>query len=444
VLDLETAIFVASVIAIVGLGLWHSWHTTRRVERRDRAVLDDSIARGLDVPASLHPVIDPAICIGSRACVDACPEKDVLGLIRSRGRLVAAANCIGHGRCAASCPVDAIKLVFGTATRGVELPQVSGEFESSVPGLYIAGELGGMGLIANAFEQAIQAVDAIASRLQAEGRAAAAAVDVLIAGAGPAGLAASLRAQELGLSYLCVDQARWGGAVRTYPRAKIVMTRPVRVPLYGPVKLNETSKEALLGLWDDILDRTGVQIRCETRVAGATRRDGWFDVELATAAGPEMVRARRVLLGIGRRGSPRTLGVPGDDGTNVTTHLIEPEKWAGKRIVVVGGGDVACETALALADQPGTEVTLLYRGEALSRPRAALRERLAASAESGRLRLELAVAIQRVEPGAIVYARSGDDTALAVDQVFACLGGTAPTAFLQRLGVDMVTKYGEA
>jgi len=438
----ETAIFLLVSSAIVAFGLWHSWHTTVRHERRERAVLDRSRRYGLDAPPSLHPVIDTAVCIGSRACVAACPEQDVLGLIAGRGTLVAGANCIGHGRCAAACPVDAIDLVFGTEVRGVELPDVSGSFESSVPGMYIAGELGGMGLIANAFEQAIQAMDAIADDLRGERRNGDDDVrDVVIVGSGPAGLAASLRARERGLDLLCIEQGHWGGAVRTYPRAKIIMTRPVRVPLYGPVKLRTPTKEALLALWDDILSHTGVTVQTETRLTGATVRDGVFDIE--TTAGP--LRARRVLLAIGRRGTPRPLGVPGGDGVNVTSHLLEPERWAGKRLAVVGGGDVACETALTLAELPETSVTLVYRGAHLARPKAALRERVERAAGDGSLTVRLATEVTRVASDALhVRSPGGEESALPVDQVFACLGGMPPGDLLRSLGIRVVTKYGEA
>ncbi len=438
-MSLEGLAFAAAVIAILGIGLWLSWRSTRRQHGRDLALLQDAKARGIDMPVSLHPVIDTTVCMGSAACVAACPEQDVLGLISGRGTLIAAANCVGHGACAASCPVDAITLVFGTEQRGVELPALSPQFETNQPGVYIAGELGGMGLIANAFEQAIQAVDAIAAELRDE-QPQPELLDLVVVGAGPAGLGGALRAKELGLRYACVDQAAWGGAVRTYPRAKVVMTRPVRVPLYGPVKLRQPTKEALLQLWDEIVRDTEVEVRTETTVTGVARDgDGW---RVDTSTGP--LHCRRVLLAIGRRGSPRMLGVPGDSGANVTTHLIEPERWAHQRLVVVGGGDVAAEAALALIEQPGTTVTMIYRGKSLYRPKPALRERVMAAAERGALQLRLETEVVRVDPDALVVSRDGVEERLVVDQVFACLGGAPPTRLLDQIGISMVTKYGEA
>ena len=445
----ETLIFVASTVAIIAFGLWHSWWHSKRTEARHMETLREARERGLDIPASLHPIIDPDICIGSAQCVRDCPEQDVLGLIAARGALLEAANCIGHGRCAAACPVDAIQLVFGTATRGVELPQVSGTFESSVPGMYIVGELGGMGLIANAFEQAIQAMEAIEVSL-AEDRAQGADVDegddvldVLVVGAGPAGLGAALRAKELGLSYACIEQDTWGGALRTYPRKKIVMTRPVRVPLYGPVKLRETTKEALLELWEKVIEQTGVEIRNQTKLLSATRRAGAFDIETSQGS----LRARRVVLAIGRRGTPRKLGVPGEDGTNVTTRLIEVERWAGHRTVVVGGGDVAVEAALSLSEQEGTSVTLVHRGAVINRPKAKLRDQLTRAQECGDIEVLFESQVTDIDQSRVLVGKkSGDGDAheLPCDQIFICIGGQPPRALLQRLGVEMVTKYGEA
>src|SRR5262245_5756189 len=193
---------------VVGGGL--AVHLRAEVMRRRREARAHAKAEkaGHAEPATLHPRIDEHQCICTGACVDVCPEKDVLGMIDSRPRLINPSACIGHGECLRACPVDAITLVIGSERRGVDLPLVAADFQTSVPGLYIAGELGGMGLIHNAVNQGTQAVRAIARSLGDAGAAArdsTGPVDLLVVGAGPAGLAAALCARSLGLSYAVLE-----------------------------------------------------------------------------------------------------------------------------------------------------------------------------------------------------------------------------------------------
>jgi ferredoxin len=151
------------------LAIW-AWYLRKRgaAEKRSLEARKDAEAAGLAEPVSLHPIIDPAICVGCGSCVRACPEQPehtVLGLINGKASLISAGDCIGHGACRVACPVGAISLVFGSEKRGVDIPTLSPEFESSVPGIYIAGELGGMGLIRNAPEQGA-APSSIAERVE--------------------------------------------------------------------------------------------------------------------------------------------------------------------------------------------------------------------------------------------------------------------------------------
>ena len=157
------------VSAAAGVAIFAgSIHLLRRVlrQRRDAAALREKIERNQHHPRSLHPVMDPDICIGSLSCLKACPEGDILGIVDGAARLVHADHCIGHGRCAAECPVGAIRLVFGTAERGVDLPEVDEFFESSRAGVHVVGELGGMGLIKNAITQGLQAAERLGDLLR--------------------------------------------------------------------------------------------------------------------------------------------------------------------------------------------------------------------------------------------------------------------------------------
>ncbi len=180
----------ALVYAAPLLLIWFAYLGLRqRADARAIAARDEAIASGLSEPASLHPKIDLGKCMGCGSCVSACPEGDVLGIINGKSELILPSECIGHGACREACPHDAITLVFGTETRGVELPHVGEDFQTNVPGLFIAGELGGMGLIRNAIKQGRQAMEAIRN-LDGIGREGS-GLDVIIVGGGPAGIAAS-------------------------------------------------------------------------------------------------------------------------------------------------------------------------------------------------------------------------------------------------------------
>jgi thioredoxin reductase (NADPH) len=426
------------IYALLLGGIWGFYGLVRRRRtRRSLARLEASRTDGLMEPASLHPLIDPSLCLGCGSCVPACPEGDVLGLVAGKAELVAPSNCIGHGACREACPLGAITLVIGTETRGVDIPMLSENFETNVPGLFVAGELGGMGLIRNAVEQGRQAIESVA-RLDGIGEGEG--LDVVIVGAGPAGFAASLAAQERGLRFVTLDQDTLGGTVAHYPRGKIVMTAPVYLPRYGKLKLRETSKEALLALWLDVQQRTGLEVRTEERVEGIERREYGFEVKSSRTS----YRARAVVLAIGRRGTPRKLGVPGEEREKVVYRLIDPERYAGLKVLVVGGGDSALEAATALAEVSGTDVTLSYRGEAFARAKPANRERVARAERGGRLRVRLGSQLACIEADAVRLEARDREERLPNDAVVVCAGGILPTGFLRSIGVEVETKHGTA
>lgn len=407
----------------------------RRRERTNLARLAEAREAGLTEPASLHPAIDPLRCLGSNACVRACPEGDVLGLIRGRAQIINATHCIGHGACRAACPHGAITLVFGTAKRGVDIPLLSPTFETNVPGIYIAGELGGMGLIRNAVEQGRRAMDAIRRQKGANGL-----LDVIIVGAGPAGFAATLAAHEHKLRYTTIEQESLGGCVFKYPRGKVVMTQPVKLPLVGKVKMRETTKEALLRFWQDIEKRTGVRIHYNERMDDIVKTEKGFIVKTTKGS----YETRTVLLAIGRRGTPRKLEVPGEERPKVVYSLIDPEQYRGQKVLVVGGGDAAIEAALAIADQPGTTVALSYRGEAFDRAKPKNRERLESMTKDGRLKLLMKSRVRAIATDGVQLDHDGRVVDLGNDAVIVCAGGVLPTPFLKKIGITVETKFGTA
>lgn len=411
---------------------------SRRREAQAEAAEVEARRQGLDEPVTLHPVVDPERCIGTGSCIDVCPEGDVLVLRNGQAFPVQPACCVGHGLCERSCPVDAIQLVFGTAKRGVDLPRIKGNFESNVPGLYIVGELAGMGLIRNAFEQGKQVVDAIMK--ERDSRREPGAADLLVVGCGPAGLATSLHALERGLGLTTIEREDIGGTVRLFPRKKLVMTRPLHVPGYGRLTGPEIPKERLMDLWGEIVQTAGLAVNTREGAERVVPRDGGFDV--VTPRGT--YRARRVVLAIGRRGTPRKLGVPGEELPNVLYHLAEAEAYARDRILVVGGGDSAVEAALALSAQPGNTVRLSYRGEKFGRLKPANRERIEQAIAAGRVEMLWKTTVQEIGRTEVRYRdeRLGVEQVVANDVVFIFAGGELPTAFLQACGVAIDTKFG--
>ena len=407
----------------------------RRIERGHVEQLKEAVEAGLVEPPSLHPVIDPLRCIGSGSCVTACPE-DALGIIQGKAVLVNASSCIGHGACLAACPVDAISLVFGTEKRGIDIPEVTPDFESNVPGLFIAGELGGMGLIRKAAEQGRQAIEAIRRRSGGKHE-----LDVLIVGAGPAGISAGLSAIEHKLRYKLIEQEpSLGGAVFHYPRNKIAMTAPVKLALVGKVKFGEVQKEKLLEFWQGVVQRTGLKIDFKVCMeAIETEGDGFV---VRTSTGP--MRARSVLLALGRQGTPRKLDVPGEESAKVVYRLVDPAQYAGQAVLVVGGGDSAVEAALALSEQQGTEVTLSYRSAAFSRIKQKNRLALDQAQRAGTVRVELESTVKDIGTAELRLQTKAGEQTLRNDAVVVCAGGLLPTPLLQKAGIRFATKHGTA
>ena len=317
-----------------------SEETKAGITERLRPKLSDAKKDGIHEPVSLHPVVDPNSCIATGACIIACPEKDILGILNGKATTINTSQCIGHGACFHACPTQAISLCIGTEKRGVELPHVNQNFETNVPGISIAGELGGMGLIKNAVEQGKQAVEHIVKTIDRNHKAP---YDLIVVGAGPAGISASLAAKKHGLKCLTLEQDTLGGTVFTFPRKKIVMTSPMDLPLYGKVKLFETRKTELLDLWNGVLEKNGIVVKENSKVESISFVN---DVHKVVTLNGEEYLTKHVLLAIGRRGTPRKLNVPGEAMEKVAYRLLEPENISKENIVVVGGGDSAVEAAL--------------------------------------------------------------------------------------------------
>ena len=416
--------------------IWSIYYgLNRRRKRRVTGVRDEALQAGLTQPASLHPVINPSHCLGCGSCVSACPEKNVLGIIDNKSDLISPTNCIGHGACKTACPVNAITLVFGTSERGIDIPLVAPDFETNVPGIFIAGELGGMGLIRNAIEQGRQAMASIIKYCRKDNPQE---LDVVIVGAGPAGLSASLAAQEGKLRFVTLEQDSFGGTVSHFPRGKIVMTAPVELPLVGTVKFREVSKEALLEFWEDVIRKTGIQINYRERVEAITTIDRGLEVRTQG----NIYRTKSILLAIGRRGTPRKLGVPGEDSTKVVYRLIDPEQYRSDNVLVVGGGDSALEAAISIAELPDSVVSISYRSGSFSRAKEKNRQKVDDLMNSGALNVFLNSNVKEIHDNRVEIDQQGTAIDFENDAVIVCAGGILPTPFLKEIGIHVETKFG--
>lgn len=412
----------------------------RKLRRQSKAV-DEKItiakAEGLHEPVSLHPVIDPNSCIQSGACIKACPEHDIIGIRNGKATTINASRCVGHGACFHACPTRAITLCIGTEKRGIELPHVTPRFETNVPGIFIAGEIGGMGLIKNAVEQGKQAVFNIAQGLVAKNKTE---FDLIIAGAGPAGISASLEAKRLQLKTLTLEQDSLGGTVFSFPRSKIVMTSAMELPLFGKIKLYETSKTELLNLWVTVLQKHGIDIKEHQKVEKIIPANGHF---LIQTTGGNQFSAQRVLLAIGRRGTPRKLNVPGEELPKVFYRLLEPELISGKNILVVGGGDSAIESALLLASR--NKVVLSYRKDTFSRLKAKNKQKIDKAFSEKKLEIVFNSKVTSIEENRVNIEKEGEPSlSFENDLVYIFAGGELPSDFLKGAGIEITRKFGEA
>jgi putative YpdA family bacillithiol system oxidoreductase len=423
----DTIITLALAALVISGVVVPYWRHHRKMEREARIRFEKARIAGLHAAVAMHPHINAISCIGCGGCVDACPEEHVLSIIEGKAVLVNGAKCVGHALCAEACPVGAITMMMAGPGRSANLPILNELLETTVPNMFIAGELGGMGLIRNAINQGKKAIEAIAARPRPKG----ADFDVAVVGAGPAGLSAGLAAKAKNLRYILLEQGDAGGTILQYPRRKIVMTSSVDLPLWGKLKLTETSKEHLLEIWQQILAKTQLTVNTHEKVLRIQKQGENF--VLGTVK--KQYTAGSVILALGRRGTPRKLGVPGEELSKVAYRLIDAESYQNCDVMIVGGGDSAVEAAMGLALQGTNRVTISYRKGEFSRLKPRNVERLEADVKRKAINVIFNSEVKVILHKKVQLETPEGAKTIPNDYVFVFAGGEMPFEFLKSVGI---------
>jgi thioredoxin reductase len=388
------------------------------------------------------PVINAETCIGCSACVDACPY-DVLEIKRYVAVVTRPDDCCGLTLCEQRCPNGSLVVKLGSQNPAPSL--VTEDLESrDVPGLFLAGDVTGQPLIRNAIEQGQRAVAAIhkRSRPRAIGGSRD-TFDLIIIGAGPAGLSAAIEAKRRGLRATILEQGSIAEGIRSFPRGKIVLDAGAEVAeADAGLWIGECTKEELLRKWQRSVRKHGINVREGQRVTSAARApaDGCFDVSaLLTDGGQVRYRSDSILVCIGRRGTPRKLDaeIPETMQDRVHYALSNATSFRGERVLVVGLGDTAMEAAIALSAQAGTHVTVSYRGPAFRRGKQRNIETLRNLVRQGKIDMRFSSEVTCVDRGRVILRNVSDGSLknCEIDRVFVLIGSFAAWGFLEALGL---------
>ncbi len=401
----------------------------KRLQKQNHFEKQEAVALKIDQPIAQHPMVDLSRCIGCGSCIDACPEGNVLALVGGKATIVNGLRCVGHGRCEEACPVEALSIGLGDVSKREDIPVFDAKFQSNIEGVYIAGELGGMALVKNAIRQGAAAVAAIKEEIKPD--PSSQIPDILVVGAGPAGLSAALAAKQHGLSCQVIDQNKPGGTVLQYPRKKMVLTQPVEIPLGGWLRKSQYYKEELLEIWDKLIEKHELSIRNETAMIQVKGEKDNFQV--ITSNGD--IHARRVVLALGRRGTPRRLEVPGEDAGKVMYQLMDAASFKNEHLLVVGGGDSAVEAAMALASQTGNTVTLSYRKHKFFRIKKRNSQHLENALADNLINVVYNSSILIIKEKSVMLQTNDGVVELPNDYVFIFAGGVPPFDLLKKTGV---------
>jgi thioredoxin reductase/ferredoxin len=387
----------------------------------------------------VHDINDDR-CTGCDACVAVCPT-NVLDLVSNKSRVLRFQDCIQCEACMFACPTEALVMFpEGGLPPPLKVPEIDEHFQTAIPGQYLIGEVAGKPLVKNAANLGRAVVEhmlATGLRAGALGRDAS-RVDVAIIGSGPGGLSAALTCLQRGLSYVVLEKEQLiASTIARYPKGKLIMAEPYDAMNLSLLPVFDSAKEQLIPIWRELIDRVGLAIKQGESVETVVRgKDGIFDVRSTVAA----YRAQRVVLSIGTRGKPRTLQVPGENLPKVFSLLDDPDDWRGRAVLVVGGGDSACEAALALADA-GAKVMISYRGKGFGRAQPKNKQAIEGYAAQGRIKAKLGSQVVAFEPDSVTLAlHDGSQKRYPNEGAFVLIGADPPVAWLEKMGIRFVER----
>jgi thioredoxin reductase/Pyruvate/2-oxoacid:ferredoxin oxidoreductase delta subunit len=397
--------------------------------RKISAQIEEAKKTGKSTPFSRHPQFNVNACIGIGICTRVCPEGDVLGLVKGKVAIVKGASCIGIGECARECPVGAISIGMGDISTREDIPQLSENLETNIPGIYIAGELGGISLVKNAIAQGKEAVDAIFTQSQEN-------THVMIVGSGPAGMSAALRCVEKKISYTIIDQTSAGGTILQYPRKKMTLVQNVELPLYGVLDKGIYSKEELLEIWKKVQKQFSIEVKESLKLQSIEIQENGFISK--TIKGE--FESTHVILALGRRGTPRKLGVQGEEKSKVSYKLIDASSYQDKNILIVGGGDSAVEAAIGMAHQYGNKVIMSYRKENFFRLKSRNETQIEEMMNKGHVKVHFSSNLMNIEDDSVILKQDQNEIKMDNDYVFIFAGGIPPYALLKDVGIKFGSK----
>jgi NosR/NirI family transcriptional regulator, nitrous oxide reductase regulator len=312
------------------------------------------------------------------------------------------------------------------------LPAADEKGESSVPGVYLVGEVAGTPLIKLGLNAGHALIDRLAPEVQAE--RGQEAWDFVIVGAGASGLAAAARAKALGLRAVVIDANHINETVFTMTKGKILFAEPESVPNQSLMWFEECTKEELLEKWSKQIVELGLDVREFEKVTDVKRKDRLLEVTTQK----DTYLARRVILAVGKAGNPRKAGVEGEvqHAKKIAHRLLDPAEFVDRKILIYGGGDVALEAALALADT--NEVTLVTIDKELTYPKKRNIDALRAKEAEGKVKIHLGTPLVRIEEKSVTV---GQGTRIENDFVFEMIGAELPTPFFEKIGVKLENEW---